>query len=166
MATLILMRHGKAVRDHEAPTDRARGLIDRGREEAAAAAEAMIAAGLSADLALVSDAARTRETWAAMAPRFAGVEVRFEDALYLAEAEEIWRLARSCGADRILIVGHNPGLADLAARFVDAAHDGSRLARKVRDGLATAAFAAFKVELASLDAAAPELIAAYRPERG
>jgi phosphohistidine phosphatase len=54
MRTLILMRHAKAVRAHEADSDEARGLTGRGRRDAAAAGEAMRAAGLKPALALVS----------------------------------------------------------------------------------------------------------------
>ena len=68
MRTLILFRHAKAVRAHEAESDEARGLTGRGRREAALAGAAMEDAGLKPTLALVSTAAahaRNRRAWLA-----------------------------------------------------------------------------------------------------
>ena len=62
MRTLILLRHAKAVRAHEADSDEARALTPRGRRDAAAAGAAMAEGALKPALALVSTAQRTRET--------------------------------------------------------------------------------------------------------
>ena len=81
MRTLILLRHAKAVRAHEAPDDKSRALTGRGRREAAQAGLAMEDAGLKPGLALVSTSARTRETAEQALTNFK-LETRFEDALY------------------------------------------------------------------------------------
>jgi phosphohistidine phosphatase len=163
MRTLILLRHGKAVREHEAPTDRERVLTDRGRREATEAGARIAAARLQPTLALVSSAARTRETAACALAALPGVEVQFIDGLYMALAESVWAAFEEATADVVLIVGHNPGLSELAALLVDQDHDGSRLARDVHDGLSTAAFAAFEIRGDVLEAAAPRLLAGWRP---
>lgn len=163
MRTLILLRHGKAVRDHEAPTDRDRMLTERGRREATEAGERIAAARLAPSLALVSSAARTRETAACALAALPGVETRLNDDLYMAAPERIWAAFEATDAASVLVVGHNPGLSDLTADLIDQANDGSRLARDLREGLSTASFAAFEILGDVLEAAAPRLIAGWRP---
>ena len=65
MDRLILMRHGKAERDSKSGEDFDRKLTDRGVRESAAMAANLADLGLVPDIALVSAAQRTRETWAA-----------------------------------------------------------------------------------------------------
>ena len=164
MRTLILMRHAKAVRAHEADSDKARGLTERGRREAAAAGAAMAAAGLKPDLALVSTSQRTRETAAHALPNFT-LETRFEEALYHAAPESIWDAFAACDGACVVVIGHNPGMAELASGLVRQAHDGSKLAREFSGHFPTAAFAAFEVKGDLMRAAGPRLFAAWKPER-
>ena len=65
---LILLRHAKAVREHEAPSDFERGLTERGLNDAAAAGAAIAAVGWDVDVALASPAARTLQTLRTVAP--------------------------------------------------------------------------------------------------
>ncbi len=164
MRTLILLRHAKAVRAHEAPSDEARGLTGRGRREAALAGAAMEDAGLKPTLALVSSAERTRETAEHGLQNFK-LETRFEDALYHAAPEGIWDAFSASDAESVVIVGHNPGIGDLASILVHQAHDGSKLARDLSGHFPTAAFAAFEIRGDLMRAAGPRLITAWKPER-
>ena len=164
MRTLILFRHAKAVRAHEADSDEARGLTGRGRREAARAGAAMEDAGLKPKLALVSTSERTRETAEHGLQNFA-LEMRFEDALYHAAPEGIWDAFSSSDAESVVIVGHNPGLGELVSTLVHQAHDGSKLARDLSGHLPTAAFAAFEIRGDLLRAAGPRLLAAWKPDR-
>jgi phosphohistidine phosphatase len=164
MRTLILFRHAKAVRAHEADSDEARGLTGRGRREAARAGAAMEDAGLKPKLALVSTSERTRETAEHGLQNFA-LETRFEDALYHAAPEGIWDAFSSSDAESVVIVGHNPGLGELVSTLVHQAHDGSKLARDLSGHLPTAAFAAFEIRGDLLRAAGPRLLAAWKPDR-
>ena len=164
MRTLILMRHAKAVRAHEAPSDEARVLNERGRREAKLAGAAMAEAGLAPKLALVSTAARTRETAALGLAGFA-LAVRFEEALYHASREGIWDAFAACEDSAVVIVGHNPGMGELAAMLIHQAHDGSKAARVFASRFPTAAFAAFEVGGDVLRAAGPRLLAAWAPAR-
>lgn len=164
MQTLILMRHAKAVRAHEADSDEARGLTGRGRREAAAAGAAIEDAGLKPTLALVSTAKRTRETAEHGLQNFA-LETRFEDALYHAHLEGIWDAFSASDAESVVIVGHNPGIGELVSKLVHQAHDGSKLAREFSGHFPTSAFAAFQIKGDLLRAAGPTLIAAWKPPR-
>lgn len=164
MRTLILLRHAKAVRAHDAPSDRERGLTERGRRDAAAAGAAMEDAGLKPTLALVSTASRTRETAQHGLQNFK-LETRFEDALYHASPEGIWDAFAASDAESVVVVGHNPGVGELVAMLVRQAHDGSKLARDFSSHFPTAAFAAFEVKGDLMHAAGPRLIAAWLPPR-
>ncbi len=164
MRTLILLRHAKAVRAHEAPSDEERGLTGRGRRDAEAAGEAIAAAGLKPALALVSTAQRTRET-AEFALKHFSAEIDFDEALYLASPEGIWDAFVASEADNVIVIGHNPGIGALAALLVREAHDGSKLARMVAADFPTAAWAAFEVKSELLRAAGPRLLAAWRAEK-
>ncbi len=164
MRTLILMRHAKAVRAHEAASDEARTLTGRGRREAGLAGAAMADAGLKPVLALVSAATRTRETAEHGLHNFK-LETRFEDALYLAAPEGLWDGFVSSDAASVVIVGHNPGIGELCSLLIHQAHDGSKLARDFARDFPTAAFAAFEIKGELLRAAGPRLLAAWRPER-
>ncbi|MBC7770514.1 MAG: histidine phosphatase family protein [Phycisphaerales bacterium] len=164
MRTLILMRHAKAVRPHEADSDKARGLTSRGRRDSAAAGAAMEDAGVKPTLALVSTSQRTRETAEYGLLNFAP-ETRAEEALYHAAPEGIWDAFSACEAESVVIIGHNPGIGELVTMLVHQAHDGSKLAREFGGHFPTAAFAAFEVKGDLMRAAGPRLIAAWKPSR-
>jgi len=162
MRTLILFRHAKAVRPHEADSDEARGLTNRGRRDAAAAGAAMEDAGLRPELALVSTSQRTRETAEHGLQGFK-LETQFERALYHADPEGIWDAFVASDAGSVIVVGHNPGMGELVSTLVHQAHDGSKLARDLAGHFPTAAFAAFEIRGDLLRAAGPRLIAAWKP---
>ncbi len=164
MRTLILFRHAKAVRAHEAPDDKSRELTGRGRREAAEAGAAMEERGLKPMLALVSSAKRTRETAEYGLANFV-LETRFEDALYHAAPEGVWDAFASSEAESVIVVGHNPGIGELVSILVREAHDGSKLARDLGGHLPTAAFAAFEIRGDLMRAAGPRLITAWKPDR-
>jgi phosphohistidine phosphatase len=161
MRTLILLRHSKAVRPHEAPDDYARGLTERGRREAAEAGAAIAALGVTPGLGLVSPAKRTRETWElASAVMPWRPRTMLSDALYGAEAEDIWKAAIAADPMEagVIVVGHNPGLGDLAALLVREAHTRSKAARSLSEHLPTSGFAAFALSSERLTAPGPNLI--------
>ncbi len=164
MRTLILMRHAKAVKGSEAPSDEARPLAPRGRRDAAAAGEAMAEQGLKPALALVSISARTRET-ADIALAGRDVTTRFEDALYHAAPESVWDAFAASEAEKVLVIGHNPGMGELVSLLIAQAHDGSRAARDFSGAMPTASFVAFEIGGELMHAAGPRLIAAWRPEK-
>lgn len=116
MRKLLLMRHAKAVRE-PGLSDRARRLTERGRDDAARVARFLQAHGLTPDFALASDSVRTRETLEIACEVFAPAPATKLDAgLYLAEPRAILRAIRAVPAPTraLLVIGHNPGLAELA----------------------------------------------------
>lgn len=121
MRRLILLRHAKSDRP-AGLADRDRPLDDRGRRAAPAVAAHLAEAGLRPALALVSAAARTRETWAAMAAALGDPETRLHPEIYEAPAGRILEVVRAAPdtAATVIVVGHNPGLGDLAAALAGA----------------------------------------------
>lgn len=145
MDRLILLRHGDAERDSESGDDFDRRLSDRGREESARMGETLAELGLVPDLVLASAAMRTRETWTALAQAFPQARVVFEDDLYLAEPDRVRRaIGQACdGCGTLMVVGHNPGLQELAlGLLVEGAAQASAIDR-VSHGFPTAAAAVF-----------------------
>lgn len=117
MPSLIIMRHAKAVDRMQAEDDFDRGLTPRGHADAARAADTMKSAGLKAELALVSPARRTRETFKALSSVFPDAAIEDPMALYHASQEMLERAvteALESGADAIVMVGHNPGIGEFA----------------------------------------------------
>lgn len=140
MRQLILLRHAKAAAESETGEDFDRPLAKRGREDAPVIGEALAGAGAEPELALVSSARRTRETWGLVESWFPDARVEFLDRLYLAEAEALLRAAEESGAERVIVVAHNPGLHELASRL---AHRNNPLETSVRTKFPTAAGAIF-----------------------
>ncbi|MEO6226352.1 MAG: histidine phosphatase family protein [Thermomonas sp.] len=115
MRDLILLRHAHAEPAIPGQDDRQRGLSATGLEEARAAGDWLRAHGLMPDRILYSDAARTRETLEAMGD-MAGVQGREEASIYEASPGTLAALAdANRDAERLLLIGHNPGLEQLAA---------------------------------------------------
>ena len=120
MKKLLLLRHAKSDRP-AGLEDFDRPLNAKGRRAAPKMAEAMLARDYLPDAVLVSPALRTRETWQLMAPvlNVSGYKAEFIDQLYLASANRILSVVRHLGpeAKAALIVGHNPGIEDIATRL-------------------------------------------------
>ena len=148
MDRLILFRHAKAESEAASGDDFDRALSARGRREAKAMGAQLSALGFKPDLALVSPAVRTRQTWEIAEGALAGAEVRFEPDLYNAESAAILALAEAAGAGRgaVIVVAHNPGLQELAVRLLrDGAAPPTMLARAQRD-FPPAAVAVFDID--------------------
>jgi phosphohistidine phosphatase len=140
MKQLILFRHAKAVPADEADDDFDRPLADRGREDTPRVAAALVEAGAAPDVVLVSDSRRTRETWEFAKPAFPKADVRFLKSLYHCPAETLMLEAERSGRERVMLIGHNPGMHDLASRL---AHRNNALEIKLRNKFPTAAAAFF-----------------------
>ena len=127
MRRLILLRHAKSDRP-AGVADRERPLNPRGRRAAPAVGAHLAKAGVRPDLALISPAQRTRETWEAVAAGLGDPETRWQPEIYEAPAERILAVIRTAPdqAGTVIVVGHNPGLGDLASDLVG---EGPREAR-------------------------------------
>lgn len=117
---LLLLRHAHAdhpknVRDYDRP------LSVTGEQEAGEMGIYMAQENLLPELALVSGARRTRETWAGIQKALpAVVPAIFDDRIYDAEADVLLELLRAVSSQpaSLLLVGHNPGLHRLALSLV------------------------------------------------
>ena len=115
MRELILLRHAHAEPAAAGQDDLSRSLDATGRAEAQAAGDWLREHGLRPDRVLCSSATRTRETLAALGDIGAG-EVYEDASIYDASPGTLIALADAHGdARRLLLVGHNPGLEQLAA---------------------------------------------------
>lgn len=115
MRQLILLRHAHAEPADAGQDDGQRGLSDTGREEAQAAGEWLRAHAIVPDRVLYSSAARTRETYEALGD-VGGAPAREDAAIYEASPGTLAALVdANLDSERLLLVGHNPGLEQMAA---------------------------------------------------
>jgi phosphohistidine phosphatase len=113
--TLVLLRHAKSDWSHDEP-DLARPLAKRGRRQAPEAGGWLAANLHRLDLAVVSPANRARSTWDLVAARLdSPPPTRVDDRVYAASVDELLEVVRELPAEleRVVLVGHNPGLEDL-----------------------------------------------------
>jgi phosphohistidine phosphatase len=148
MDRLILMRHGKAEQHAATGGDFERALAPRGQGDAALMGRVLAKAGLSPDLALVSSARRTRETWEAASPAFPGAQAQVRRDLYHAEAQDVLAAIRDAApaSGAVMVVGHNPGLHELALRMAMGGPAAPALLARLRGKFPTATVAAFSID--------------------
>ncbi|WP_416798544.1 SixA phosphatase family protein [Ciceribacter azotifigens] len=138
---LLLLRHAKSdwasgTEDYERP------LAKRGRKAALLIADYLVTKRMKPDLALVSGARRTRETWAIVESRLTTTaEIRILKTLYDASAERILALLRDIDPRyrEVLVLSHNPGLQEAALRLAGNG-EGDAL-KRLREKFPTAALA-------------------------
>jgi phosphohistidine phosphatase len=114
---LILLRHAKSDWSGGEP-DVARPLASRGRRQAPEAGRWLAAHAEGIDLAVVSPAVRASSTWAlASAELDVAPSMRVDDRVYGASDRGLLTVVRDLPDDAhtVVLVGHNPGLEDLAA---------------------------------------------------
>ena len=147
MHRLLLLRHANAAAPAPGQDDHARNLNPRGQAASQAMGRYMALNDLKPDLVLCSDARRTRETWDGIsaANDWQDIETRYFKALYLAESSRIAQIiGREAGAAQtLLLVGHNPGMEELAGILADRSDRDAR--RELAGGMATATLVAFNL---------------------
>jgi phosphohistidine phosphatase len=113
---LILLRHAKSDwSGHEADHDRP--LAERGRRQAPEAGRWLAAHVDSIDLAVVSTAERARTTWDLVSAELGEPpRTRLDDGAYAASVGELLGILRRLDDElgTVVLVGHNPGIEDLA----------------------------------------------------
>lgn len=119
MKRLILTRHAKSAWDDPTVTDHDRPLNERGKAAAADLGEWLASRGYVPEKVLCSDAVRTRATWSGLAPALPGTPMlELKPALYHAGPDVMLAVLQHAQADVVMMIGHNPGIADFAARLV------------------------------------------------
>jgi len=145
MKRLLLLRHAKSSWDDPSLADFDRPLAPRGRKAAERMGRELAARNWLPQLARVSPAARTRETWAVVAAALPGsVSADFADTLYDATAEDVLlEVQRTPNAVKtLLVIGHNPGLEDFA-RQLAGDNSETKVLQRLREKFPTAALARF-----------------------
>lgn len=122
MKTLLLMRHAKSSWKDPELADHDRPLKKRGQKDAINIAKVMKKKGLIPDLVISSSAVRAVETAKIVIEKLSySGELIVQDVLYMAEpgtyVEKINTVPGS--VERLLVVGHNPGLESLVQMLDD-----------------------------------------------
>ncbi len=119
MKRLILTRHAKSSWDDPMTPDQDRPLNERGKAAAADLGQWLASRGYVPDKVLCSDAVRTRATFSGIAPALPGTPVlELKPALYHAGPDVMLAVLQNAKADCVMIIGHNPGIAEFAERLV------------------------------------------------
>lgn len=159
--TIVVMRHAKA--EETGATDFDRRLAQRGHGDAAEAGRWLAARGLEPELALVSASVRTQETWESLASG-AGWDLDAElvEGLYSAGTQTALDLLRQVddGIISVLVVGHNPTMASLAAILDDGDGD-EEAGNELALGYPTSAVTVFEYDgrWSELDEASASVVA-------
>lgn len=122
------MRHGRAEWKDSAIQDFDRPLDRRGQNEIAEMGKRLREQELLPDVLLVSPAVRTKQSAEILARQLElpDRKIRRIESLYLASPDEILARLRELGplVRHALLVGHNPGIAELAHRLAPEAATG------------------------------------------
>lgn len=116
----MLLRHAKSDRPDNVD-DHARPLAERGRRACPLMGAYMVEQGLVPDLAMISTARRTMETWELIRAAFPKDITQIDEArIYDASAKAILDVIHETPPDvkALLLVGHNPGLHELALELI------------------------------------------------
>lgn len=158
MRTLLILRHGKSDWGHPERDDHDRPLAGRGKRDAPRVGRLLESLDLVPDLALVSTARRSLKTAKRVLGECSGrITVETIPDLYLASPETMAEVVRAApdAAQRILVVGHEPGCSGLI-----------ELLTGDREQFPTAALAVLRCAVSGWSELAPgraELDAIYRP---
>jgi phosphohistidine phosphatase len=144
---LYLLRHAKSSRDDQALRDRDRPLAPRGRRATRRIARWARKHDVRPQLVVSSTALRAQETLQGVLPGLGEPEVRTELALYAADAETLLQRVRTLPdeAEEAMLVGHNPGLANLLLLLAAPGGQRARAEAKVPTG----ALATLEADVAS-----------------
>ncbi|MER8546280.1 histidine phosphatase family protein [Mesorhizobium sp. M0323] len=148
MKQLLLLRHAKSSWDDPDLIDFDRPLSARGLKAAPLVGRELARRGWLPELALVSPALRTRDTWRLVSAELpAKVQAKFSQALYEAAAADILAKVRQvkAGTGTLLVLGHNPGLEEFARGVAGAGSDQAAL-KKLAEKYPTAGLARFDVD--------------------
>jgi phosphohistidine phosphatase len=119
---LTLMRHGDARWKDQGLSDLERPLNRRGAAAVEAMARRLLELELIPDLMLVSPARRTQQTAEILARELSipARRVVREERLYLAGVNDLLEVVQGSGPRiaHLLLVGHNPGMSELAQLLV------------------------------------------------
>ena len=137
MKQLLLLRHAKSSWDDPELSDHDRPLASRGRRAARLLADHLRREALTPEVVLCSSARRTRETLERIATALGDAATfEVEAELYAASEQRLLERVRALGEedDCALLIGHNPGLEQLALSLAGAGDALAALRRKYPTG--------------------------------
>ena len=121
MKTLLLIRHAKSSWDDTALSDKDRPLNDRGKRDAPKMGKRLARRDVKPDLILSSPAMRALTTAEIIAKKldYKRKDIVVDDRLYAGEADDLLNVIHKLGdkRERVILVGHNPELTELAHRL-------------------------------------------------
>src|SRR5215472_8093251 len=120
MKTLYLLRHAKSSWKDPGLDDLDRPLNKRGRETAKTMAAYLRRAKITPDLVLCSTAVRAKQTLEPIAKAIKPPRVAFQGRIYGVAQPELLKYLRGLpeAVECALMIGHNPGLHDLARLLI------------------------------------------------
>jgi phosphohistidine phosphatase len=138
MRVIVLARHAKAELSSARRPDHARALTVKGREDADTLGRSLTALGFEPEVAYVSDAARTVETWVIASRTWEVPDVRRGRELYNTTVPTMIAALRATplGASRVMIVGHEPTVSS-AAVYLAGKGSNKEALQRVDQGLRT-----------------------------
>ena len=144
---LILMRHGKASKDYDLYEDIDRPLNKRGKKDVKIMRKQLAASDVAPDVIICSPARRVTETYEEIYRAFPDVPAFSSKALYLATASDLMELLRQVREDvsNVMLIGHNPGLAELAEIICDGAYSDDEAFRRMGKKFPTSAVAVLEI---------------------
>lgn len=148
MRRLLLLRHAKAERSHSGGRDHERHLADRGRDDAPRVGAYISRHDFVPDKAVVSTSTRTRETWKLVAGAMeSGPEAEFDERIYEASAKALLDVVKETDSsvNTLLLVGHNPGMQELATMLVATGDVDTR--QRLKEAFPTSALAVIEFKL-------------------
>jgi phosphohistidine phosphatase len=157
MRRLMLLRHAKTENEAPSGRDQDRRLDDRGRKDAAEIGGWIVRHPPVPDAVLVSPAVRAHQTWeiasAAMkelSPKDLAPQPHVElvPELYGADPSQLLQTIHAASAtdpQRLMVVGHNPGMHELALALAGIGDTAAR--RALAENLPTSGLAIFDFEI-------------------
>jgi phosphohistidine phosphatase len=152
MRRLLLLRHAKTENDAPSGRDQDRRLDNRGRLDAAEIGGWIGRHPPFPDAVQVSPAVRANQTWEiaweAMQNRVPQPRVEFLEELYGADPAQLLETVHAAVASdpkTLMLVGHNPGMHELALMLTGSGDAGGRKA--LGDNLPTSGLAIFDFEV-------------------
>jgi phosphohistidine phosphatase len=161
---LYLLRHAKSSWDDPTLGDRDRPLAPRGKRASEKMAKHLKSERIRPALVLCSSAQRTRQTLKRITPALGKPHIEVEDDLYAASAGELLARLRKVPdtVPSVLLIGHNPGLQDLALTLARDGPDRARLEEKFPTG-ALAVLSVRRLTWSGLQPGDAELLACIAP---
>ncbi len=151
MRRLLLLRHAKTENESASGRDRDRQLDERGRGDAAEVGRFIGRHRPLPEAVLVSPATRTHQTWdivrASLAEQGPAPEAELRPELYGADVLQLLFAIRGAALTDptgLMIVGHNPGLHELALALCGGGDDAARQA--LGENLPTSGLAVFEFD--------------------